>query len=106
MTQQALPDRFRSFLAQLQQYVPQNGRAETYDEIMARYRKEAAEAKPDRPMGIHGGKFGEAARGAMDSMIAVGDEIPGTITNYGESREQGMEILKEFLRNKFGLGVQ
>ena len=95
-------DKLRALVDQLRAAGPDPERPETYDEIMARYRQQAHAKPKTAPMGINGGKFGNAARGAVDTVRSVGNEIPGSFSNYGEGREQGMEILMDFLRRKFG----
>jgi hypothetical protein len=75
----------------------------SYDEVMADAARKSENVKLNpKPMGIHGGKFGEASRGAVDKLRGVVNELPGTVANYGKDRELGMEILAEFLRKKFG----
>ena len=75
----------------------------SHDEVMADVAQKSKNVKLNpKPMGIHGGKFGEASRAAADKARGVINEIPGTVANYGKDREIGMEILAEFLRKKFG----
>lgn len=76
----------------------------TYEEVIAEIQRREMEnpTKPDKPLSIHGGKFGTAARKGMDKFIAVGNEVPAAFSNYGEGHDQGLQILFEYLRQKFG----